>query len=870
MGTNGTPEFGELLRRHRLAAGLTQEELAERAGLSTRGISDLERGARSAPRKDTLGLLLEALRLPPPERATLLTAARRPPTPRPSPAVAVDRSNPAPLPVPLTPLVGRERETFEVTELLRRPGVRLMTLTGPGGTGKTRLVIRVAEELRTAFADRVAFVSLAPITDPALVLSAVVRGVGVQEAPDRPVIDQLADVLREREVLLVLDNLEQVMEAIPQLTDVLAAIPRLTVLATSRVPLRLSAEHRFPVPPFSLPPSGAALRIEDLAESEAVGLFVTRAQATRPDFALTEENATAVAAICSHLDGLPLAIELAAARVGALPPQALLRRLEPRLAVLTGGPRDVPERQQTMRRTIAWSYDLLAPEEQTLFRHLAVFVGGFTLEAAEAVARVPTPAAIPQDVLEGVASLVDKSLVREENGPDGEPRYHLLETVREFGLEQLAGSGEVEAVRRAQAAYFLALGETAEPHLASPGHEPWLIRLEAEHPNLRAAMGWMEATGEVESLVQLAGALRFFWFVRGYYREGRRWLERALREPGGHHPGVRARALTGLAVLLAFQGEASTAELLATESLALAQQADDPWEIAMAFLTLGVAAMYRLDVEGGETYGQEALARYRELAVTEDRARAGVCAALNNLGGVAYAAGDRAIAAARFEEARAWEREIGFTWIEGLTLNGQGLLACDAGEYVQGLDCFRQAAALGVANGDRRIIALALDSAAGVALAYRRPERAVRLLGTAAALRETAGIPVDAPNLEAWQRSVAATCAALGEAAFAAERAAGRERSVEEAIAEVVTLAAEGPHQEDAVAGAGARTDQGLSPREQEVLRLVAKGKTDAEIAETLFLSKRTVSTHLTNILAKLDLANRAEAAAWAVRHGLA
>ncbi len=626
------PSFGDLLRRHRLAAGLTQEELAERAGLSARGISDLERGTRSVPRKDTLALLLDALRLPAPERATLLAAARRRAVPRSSPAPADDLPV-APLPVPVTPIVGRERETIEVTALLRRPNVRLLTLTGPGGTGKTRLAIRVAEELGAEFADGVAFVGLAPIADPALVLPAMAQALGVRGGGNRPPAEQLASALRDRELLLVLDNVEQVVGAAPQVADLLAAAPRLTVLATSRIPLRLSAEHRFPVPPLSLLSPSAPPRVEDSAQSEAVSLFVARAQAVRPDFALTEANAAAVAAICARLDGLPLAIELAASRVTVLPLQAMLARLEQRLELLTGGARDAPERQRTMRDAIAWSHDLLSPEEQALFQRLAVFVGGWTLDGAEAVCRRGDGAS----VLEGVSSLVDSSLVRLDETADVQGRYGVLETVREFGLERLAASGEESAVRRRHADWCVALAEGAEANLWGPGQGRWFARLEVEHPNLRAALGWLLDTGEREMALRLATPLAFFWYVHGHLAEARIWLDRAIATGGGSRE-AQAEVLARASGLAHAQGDAAAAMRWADASLTLWREIGDAGPgLAFALCQRGIAGFWSGDVDLAAAAYDEALTLFRSLDNGPWTAQV-----LTNLAAVARARGDDA------------------------------------------------------------------------------------------------------------------------------------------------------------------------------------------------------------------------------------
>src|SRR5918993_70569 len=503
-----------------------------------------------------------------PERIFQLTAPDLPSEFPPLKTLETHTNN---LPLQATPLIGREREVEAVCGLLRSSQTRLLTLLGPGGTGKTRVGLQVAAQLVDDFEDGVFFVPIAAITDPALVAPTIARTLGLSEGAQPPE-ELLEGYLRDRQTLLLLDNLEQVIEAAPVVERMLSSAANLKILATSRIPLGLYGEYEFPIPPLSLPDPESLPPLENLTEYEAVRLFVERARAVRPDFSLAEDNAQAVVEICGRLDSLPLAIELAAARIKLLPPQVLLDRLGNRLKILTGGARNLPERQRTLRNAIEWSYGLLDEGEKMLFARLGVFSGGATLEAMEAVCDAEGD--LPTDVFDGASSLLDKSLLRQEEGAGGEPRFVMLETIHEFANVKLEGSGEAEAVRRAHAEYFLALAEEAEPMLWGAEDAAWLDRLEPEHDNVRAALAWAIERGEAELGLRLAGALRPFWYARGHFDEGKRWLEAVLAKGREGTPvAARTKALEGLSWLADAQGDLDRAEAAAEEGLQLSTKA---------------------------------------------------------------------------------------------------------------------------------------------------------------------------------------------------------------------------------------------------------------------------------------------------------
>ena len=510
-------------------------------------------------------------------------------------------NRPTNLPVQPTAFLGREREISEVMSLLRRPDVRLLTLTGTGGTGKTRLALQAGAELVEEFPGGVYFVNLAALTDPALVLPTIAQTLGVQERPDEPLSETLAAYFRERELLLLLDNFEQVAEAALAVAAVLGAAPTVKALVTSRAPLHLAAEREFPVAP--------------LAEEEALHLFLERAQAVRPDFTV-DGNRPQLAEICRRLDYLPLAIELAAARVKLLPPGALLERLDARLKLLTGGARDRDERQRTLRAAIDWSHTLLTPDEQVLFRRLAVFAGGRTLEAIEEVCNSEGEL----DVFEAVASLVDKSLLRQEELEGAEPRFVMLETIHEYARERLDGAGETEDVSRRHAAYFLRLAEKAKPELDTADSPRWLARLEAEHDNFRSALAWLASDGDREIGLRLAAALWKFWQLHGHLVEGRGWLESVLARAGEGIGKAREDALKGLSAIAAFSGDPVAALTASEQGLALARARGDVQQVASFLNSVAVDLKNLGHVERARAALEESLSLARDAELQVDEA----------------------------------------------------------------------------------------------------------------------------------------------------------------------------------------------------------------------------------------------------------
>jgi predicted ATPase/DNA-binding XRE family transcriptional regulator len=801
--------FGDLLRQHRNAAGLTQEDLAERAGLSVDTISLLERGEHRRPHRYTMQSLADALGLSQPDRIRFAMAARMP-------AARADThgTRSTDLPSQLTTFIGRERELEEVRHRLLHPDVRLLTLTGPGGVGKTRLGLEVAGQVLDQFVDGVCFVALAPISDPALVPSAIAQALQVKQGAKQSAPEALEQYLRERQKLLVLDNFERLLEAGPLIAQLLAACPRLKMLVTSRVVLRLQGEHNYEVTPLTLPTAGHRPSPEQLGQYEGIRLFMQRAQAANSQFTITTENAPAVIELCRRLDGLPLAIELAAARVSVLPPEAVLARLGNRLGLLTGGARDLPDRQRTLRATLDWSYGLLSVAERSLFARLAVFAGGWTLEAAEAICDVGNEA----EVLQHMSALVDKSLVQQQANIQHEPRFTMLETVREYALERLEESGELERLRRRHASYFLEMAEEEERASQGPLQRAWLDQLETEHDNLRAALTWsLTSQGDTEMGLQLTGALSHFWYIREHHSEARVWLQSAL-ERGSDATAARAKVLVGAGRLAWFQGELARANMLLKESLTLYQDLGDEARAAFALLVLGRTAVSQGDRERGEALVEESLALFRQQgniwgiaraliilgdgALFEgdvDRATArfqksldisrdledaeGIALSLLYLGRAAHMRGDDARSKTLLDESLVVFKDSGDSRGVAEVLLELGRVARAQGDNVHALALCRESLVLGRKLENKSHIAICLTTLAGVIQATGDARRAVWLFGAAESLLQSLDAVLDPGGSLEYDSDLTAARTRLGESAFEEARAEGRAMTFEQAVA---------------------------------------------------------------------------------------
>jgi predicted ATPase/transcriptional regulator with XRE-family HTH domain len=801
MNACEVPSFGQLLKSLRVEAGLTQEALAERAGLSVRGIQDLERGV-TRPLRDTARRLAGGLQLGGAARVRFEQAAGPAPRRRGhGDAPAADNSGESPrdgppstLPLQLTRLIGREYELARIVAMIAQPEGRLFTLTGPGGIGKTRLAVEAASRLLDSFPDGVIFVGLAAVEDSALVPAAIARALGVREATGRSILEGVAAFLQARQVLLVLDNVEHLPDAALTVHELLATCRRLSVLATSRAALHLRGEQVVPIAPLRLPPASTELSELEIRDTPAVALFTDRACAVDPDFAITAANAQDVVAICRRLDGLPLAIELAAARCKYLSPQALLARLARSLPLLTGGARDLPERQQTLRATIAWSHDLLPAEAQRVFRCLAIFSGGCEINDAAAI--IGTDSTDAGDMFGHIGTLVAASLLSPVERPDGEPRFSMLETIREYGLEMLTAHDQLATIQERHGMHFLALVEEAEPHLVGPNVGVWLDRLELEHDNLRSALSWAVAAGNAAIALRIAGALWRFWYLRSHLTEGRRRLETVLTMPGATAvpPPVRANALFGASVQAIEQGDFRSATPLLEEALALYRQAGDRRTIGATLNVLALTARMSGEHSRATALHEESLEMARAIGN-----RAGVVANLSNLGVIARDTGDYARAADLYAEALAGYRELKNRAGVALSLTNLAEVTQFQGLATEAAALYREAMPLQQQLGNKQGVAECLEGAALIARASGMLEVSALLFGAADAVRRAIGYAVAEPDKARRQRNLDDLRSALNAAADAAEQgitpfdrawATGARLPIESAIAEAMKVTA--------------------------------------------------------------------------------
>jgi non-specific serine/threonine protein kinase len=818
------------VRRYRITAGLSQEALAERAGLSVRGLSDLERGLSRVPRLDTLSRIADALELDASARETLVEASGH--LDLSSDASALSQSAaplvtaraPQHLPGYLTALVGREADQGAIARLLRERSLRLLTLTGPGGVGKTRLAVQAASEFGDASGDSVVYVPLAPVSDASRVLASIAQALGVGERSDVGLFEAVTLALRAQRTLLVLDNFEHVLEAAPLVTDLLLTCPEVRIMVTSRTLLRIGGEHVYPVRPLALPSidQEVGLTPEAASQSPAVALFLSRAQAVQPGFAITLDNVGSVVGVCRELDGLPLALELAAARIPVLPPTELLGRLKPGMALLSTGQRDAPARHRALRDAIAWSYDLLTPEQQRLFRWLGVFAGGWSLQLAETVCAEPGGV---QSVFDGLAELVEHSLVQVQVPQDdavSASRFRLLETIRDYAQVRLSTSGEAPSARRRHATAMLALVEEAEPHLLTRGREVWLRRLDLELDNIRTALAWsLTPDGDAELGQCMAGSLSWFWYLRGHLNEGEQWSDRLIAAGTSteYTPGSARvhNSRGGTAIML---GDAAGARPYLAETVRLYRLGEDPR------LPLGLALFAITLTSLGQP--REAIELLRECASLA--AAAGSewfeAYALTNQGAATLQLGQAAEAEELYRHSLSLFSMVDDPWGRGIALRALAGLAADRANYAEArplyaraVDTFRETrdtrglaqALLGLAkaalrDGAAEAAGKALREALGywqelgisagvvrclaglaaVAASERQPQRAARLHGAASRFARSYGVVFSAADRADQQRLADELRQQLGADGFEAESARGATLSLEKGIAEAL------------------------------------------------------------------------------------
>lgn len=764
------------------------------------------------------------------------------------------------LPLPPTPFIGRQNEVAAATELLLRGEVRFLTLTGPPGIGKTRLAIEIANRLLTKFADGIYFVNLAPIAESHLVLPTIAHTLSLRQGKDRPLIAELKDLLVNRRVLLLLDNFEQVIQAAPALTELLQATLHLKILVTSRELLRVSGEHIFPVPTLPLPPVlvdqqvprvWASLPPERLSDYEAVKLFMQCAVALQPDLALTPDNALIVAGICCRLDGLPLAIELAAARIRHLPPQEIYDRLEHRLDLLTSGARDLPLRQHTLRAAIEWSYNLLETSERLLFARLAVFRGGCSLEAAEAVCAE----ALSMAVFDGLASLVDKSLIQRATS-NGEARFVMLEMIHEYARELLQASGELDTLRRRHAAYFRELAERAEIELRLAHQKYWFHRLDTEIDNLRAALELSLESGNVTVGIGIMSGTFLYWIVYSRHDEGIQWTQSLLARVDEVVQEYQIRLLRTAAPLIAYR-DLEAAGRLARQAVAIAREYGDRRQLAWSLWALSATLWTGSEAEA---MTQEALALFREV---DDQAGLGLV--FNSIGERARLSGDDARARSAYEESLAIAERTGDSRRQYYVLFNLGFVAQHEGNHQEAVRVFRRSLALCQDLGVPSDVAQELLALAGSLGALGEPVRAAHLFGAASAFLQRNGTLIDPSDQPEHDRNIALVRSQLGDKAFQEAWEEGQNMTLDQAIAysNLTYDYSKMPPKSQPRRGGSSSQAGGLTRREVEVALLIAKGKSNREIADEFVIAERTVEGHVSNILSKLGLRSRTQVSIW-------